>query len=73
MEDAEGIFLPQRHREHGGIRKSEKIRVRKFNPIPKLGVLCVFVVPQSSLRSSSPLRSPRSIFQLLLVACGEMV
>jgi hypothetical protein len=66
-----GDYLPQRHREHGVKGKSEEIPFRKFNPTPKLRDLCVFVVRPSSLR---PLRPPkRTIFQLLLVAGGEMV
>jgi hypothetical protein len=72
MEDAEGIFLPQRHREHGGIRKSEnpcpKILIRFRNSVFSVSLWCHNLLCALFL----PLALSTN-FQLLLVACGEMV
>jgi hypothetical protein len=60
-EDTEGIFDHQETENTEERENHKRSVISEFNPIPKLRILCVLVVPQFSLPPSSSPFAPSQI------------
>jgi hypothetical protein len=69
-EDTEGIFDHQETENTEERENHKRSVISEFDPIPKLRILCVLVVPQFSLPPLPPPLRPPKFDDFPTAACG---